>query len=316
MDFINIFKVKDGTYVFNLKETCTLEITTEDDTKFQIKNELYDKKYQLIKYPKSIKQIITTSIVDYYVSTSNDKLRYNAINYKIELNRLLLNSNLSEDGNIIFTDIDGEYAYKKFVSNWKEVYKQNVEYKDIKIIISDLPVSEYTEIVPLYQIGGSIDNPFCDLKTTKTNLLKQICSELKIPFYMKDEYIKTGEKYVITCPSHSGLRYVKLNNNYIFSNDTYTAKNDIVFSGIYSECVEHLLSNKKYIKDIVNCNINMEDEKYLDEESRRNLLNEFTKLEEYLCYVEPTKKSSNAFQKTKQKLNDIKKIITKEKNEK
>lgn len=84
-------------------------------------------------------KINNTKVIDYYIDSEGNKL--SEVEYSKQKSKLT--KNMSDDYEMSFDDLDEEYAYKKFIQNWKEVYKQITTQKrvtfDIKHTMYNLP---------------------------------------------------------------------------------------------------------------------------------------------------------------------------------
>lgn len=193
--------------------------------------------------PYEIKVLKTTDAVDYYESELGTLSKEQ---YDSKIQELTINGEKNYSG-WYFNNLDEEYAYKKFVSTYNTVYKQEFTWTNYDIEIVEKPVSEYSEII----LFTSLD----DIKIASDTQAIYKPNEVK---WFREFCIKKGLKEVersekntqtFSIPTHSGIRYAQIAGVYV-CNDR-----ESVFTGSqsnYNTCVELLKEHKERVEQIVN----------------------------------------------------------------
>jgi hypothetical protein len=298
---INFLKTRKGTYIFNIKEFGTFVI----NDKITITNESYGThEYELHALPIKVTKKKATSTITHYVNS--DRIIISVNDYNKKLKELMAKGYEGND-DYEFDNLDDEYAYKKFVKTWEVQYEHKEIDEIVPFNVNGLIYSEYKEIIPLYQLGGEIDNPICNMLISPQEALKEICKELEIEFYKDEEKISTKGHYIQNA-SHSGIKYAKMNGNYIFTKESY--EKACSFRGTYEECVAKLKEYKGDIKKIIKNILFVEENKLVSKSERKILIQELTDIYDRLYKVESMRKTqavlSNAINKLKTTIQSLK----------
>jgi hypothetical protein len=291
---INFLKTRMGTYIFTLKNYGNYVI---NDRITIDKGDGYPVEYELHILPiKVVKKVTISSITHYDGPKGSIKM---IMEYKKESEELK-NKGYEGEEDWEFDNLDDEYAYKKFIKTWEPHYQHKEVFEDVPFNVSGVIYSEYKEIVPLAQLGGEIDNPICNMSISPQDALKEICKELEVEFYSDDEKISTKGHYIQNA-SHSGIKYAKMNGNYIFTKENY--EKVCSFRGTYEECVTKLKEYKDGIKKIIKDILFVEENKLVSKTERKVLIQELSDIYERLTKVESMRKTQTILSNVTNKLN-------------
>jgi hypothetical protein len=179
--------------------------------------------------PTILKVIKTYDLVHFF-SDNGDIMTPD--DYTKKKSELLINASKDIDGDIYFSSIDDEYNYKKLSRDWKPKYKEVLTYKSIELEVNHMMLdtgSKYLEAL------------FC-FNTTQPNLVKFNRLE-----YQRDLLRSLCLKYncELDIPSHSGLKFAKINSKYCFTNDALYSDLNSVETLMYDAATKRM----KYIEN-------------------------------------------------------------------
>jgi hypothetical protein len=302
---LNFYKTKFKTYLFTLASNFG-EILINDQIK--ISHTAYGtKEFELAVEPKKVVKFLERRSISHYEDTEKNKITPEQFESKKA--ELLKNAD-RELGDVYesFQNIDDEYAYKKFLREWNHpVFVHLLDLIPVGFSILNFMYSEYKEIVPLQTVGGELDNPTCICTCNPVQTLKDICKDLNIPVIEHEKEKPQSYQFVMELPSHSGIKYAKLNNTYICTKEGY--EHGYQHRASYDECVVELKRYKQGILDIIKKHLKMEIDKEISKSERREICSQLTSILEKLQSVETTKKTSNTFYKVKEDINKLLKTL-------
>jgi hypothetical protein len=141
-----------------------------------------------------------------YEDTKGDTLSVEK--YKEARNQL---SGYDNDGDMSFDNLEDEYAYKKFISKWKPKYSHSEVLLDVELEVQRC----------MLDCGSKYITSLFSLDTNQAQLVKLDRLQLQ-----RDTLASwaSENKVQIDAPTHSGLKFTKINNKYVF---------DEVQNGIY-----------------------------------------------------------------------------------
>lgn len=153
-----------------------------------------------------------------------------------------------------WSNIDDKYKYEKEVERLNCIPKnKTIETQiDVELIVSNTFILETGSkyIVSDYFLG--LDNPLCTFDVLKyvVEVFKDIC--------IANGYVESKndseDKNCFYVPTHSGVRYAKINGTYVFDNEMEFKGN---FRGTYEKCIEFQQKQKQIVEDKVNKFFNM-----------------------------------------------------------
>lgn len=285
---LTFFKTKTNTYIFKNDHTYTNSHLIINDN-IVIKGVYPGKEIELTEIPINVNKVENISEISHY---ENKTEKYSVQDYNIYLTLLISKADdlVCYESDLTFSNIDDEYAYKKFKSLWNPIYITKEIKTTIPFEIKECVYSDYPEIVPLYQIGSPIDDPTCIFKTDYKQYLKKICSVLNVEYKEDKEDKPIKSDFYIVNADHSYIHYAKMNNNYIFtSSNEY--KEDKTFRMTYSECVTKRKEIFEKLHNIITLQLNLLKHPFLGKNERIELKTELNNILNCYKKVEPTKKT-------------------------
>ena len=222
----------------------------------------YNSKHQIAaKDVENVRSISTRNILVEYVpvvdDSSNDHMSVEAYN-RIK-SELKINCTEDEDGDIDWNDLDSEFAYRKFVSFWKPVYKEEVTYSEPLLIDrSHIRQDSGNPYIVAGFLTGRSDVPLYSYSRSNAvaSLLAKKFESLGMEFKEGLSYSQTEGKKVWSNSSHSGLEYVTAFGKYIIGKNLVPETRG-EFKGSL-EYLENLYKeDKKWIEDLIQVGYNL-----------------------------------------------------------
>ena len=137
-----------------------------------------------------------------------DGSRLTSGDYEDKKTELLAASTEIDDGRI-FTDLESEFAWRKFSERWKPVFAPNViERTPIEVEISEVRTTsgdaDITSLwnAPSVHSDSRLYQVMRDGVTART--LREMCAKAELP---------------LDIPTHSGIRFAQISGNYAFSDE-------------------------------------------------------------------------------------------------
>ena len=222
----------------------------------------YNNKHQIAaKDVENVRSISTLSILVEYVPAvddgSNDKMSVEAYNrIKAELK---INCKEDEDGDIDWNDLDSEFAYRKFVSFWKPVYKEETTYSEPLLIDrSHIRQDSGNPYIVAGFLTGRSDVPLYSYSRSNAvaALLAKKFESLGMEFKEGLSYSQTEGKKVWSNSTHSGLEYVTAFGKYIIGKNL-VPKTHGEFKGSFEYLENIYKEDKKWIEDLIQVGYNL-----------------------------------------------------------
>lgn len=153
-----------------------------------------------------------------YLNTDTE-LMITVEEYKSEELRLLASSK-EEHGELIWNTLEDEFNYRKFKAIYTPMYK--TVHEEVAVIVKNVKRVQIDTgnkfINPLFCVGykyQDIDVYMYDRERSTADILTNKLKELGIKYAGEDVNLNTGDKKW-TNSSHSGIRFAKIDNSYIF----------------------------------------------------------------------------------------------------
>ena len=225
--------------------------------------------------------------------------------YDSKLNSLSSAGIRDEDGILSFTDLDAEYAYKKFKKAWYPEFKisinliEKIELEEVKVLqISDQFIS------PLRLVGEDITNPICVLNINHFKLISDIAKKYGF-VQIEDSNADRTQGFNWSCPNHSGCEFLKVNSHYVLTGSRLS----LFARGTYEECKGKL----KIVNDIID-DIFAKEKAILDNIPISNIelqtiFAKLTTIKSFYRKVESIKKTYNEYCKLGDYINELEKSI-------
>ena len=184
----------------------------------------------------------------------------------------------------------------RFFRTHKAIYEtiNTVHNMDIEFI--SYPVSEYSNIVPLYSIDAkNVFETKCKFTPNNNQTFKDICKTRGI------------DDSRIDIPSHSGLRYVKIDGKYVSGIQEFekTANSSIA---TYEECVAKMNSIKANLTELINFHFAKQSQNVLDKTTVGHLLTELKILQNSVGGLDVKQKEYNSQRAVQTRINELIKV--------
>lgn len=184
---------------------------------------------------------------------------YKAVDAKIALTR-----EYDEDAEeFTYANIEDEVFALRFYRTHTALYDNVEEIGSLEIEFIEYPVSAYKCIIPLYSLDAKdVFETKCKFVPNNTELFFEVCAQYGI------------DKSRTEIPTHSGLRYVKIDDKYVTGMEDFEKTASITIIGTYDECVARMNSNRKKLEDIISFQLAKQSQKVLDKATVGHLLTE------------------------------------------
>lgn len=222
----------------------------------------YNNKHQIAaKDIENVRSISTRNILVEYIPAvddgSNDHMSVETYNrIKAELK---INCTEDEDGDIDWSDLDSEFAYRKFVSFWKPVYKEETTYSEPLLIDrSHIRQDSGNPYIVAGFLTGRSDVPLYSYSRANAvaSLLAKKFESLGMEFKEGLSYGATEGKKVWSNSTHSGLEYVTAFGKYIIGKNL-VPKTRGEFKGSFEYLENIYKEDKKWIEDLIQVGYNL-----------------------------------------------------------
>ena len=194
----------------------------------------------------------------------------------------------------VYADIETEVKATRFMRNMKHIYETIETVHNLEIEMVEYPVSEYTEIVPLYSIDAK---NVLETKCTYTpNLMELLMIELE----------NYGiDKMSIKIPTHSGIRYVQENNKYITGIESFQKSYDRPLIGMYVDCVAKMKKTKEALAELIEFHFAKQSINTLDKTTVGNLLTSLSILQNSVYNLDIKVKDESSKRAVQTRINEL-----------
>jgi len=222
----------------------------------------YNAKHQLaVKDVENIKSISKTNILVGYVPTTegitDDVLSVEG--YNDFLQELKVNCTQDEDGDIDWSDLDSEFTYRKFISQWKAKYKEEITYSEPLLVDrSHIRQDSGNPYIVAGFLTGRSDVPLYSYSRSNAvaSLLAKKFESLGMEFKEGLSYGQTEGKKVWSNSNHSGLEYVTAFGKYIIGKNI-VAKTRGEFKGSFEHLEKIYKEDKEWIENLIQVGYNL-----------------------------------------------------------
>lgn len=242
------------------------------------------------------------TIISHYINKETEKVmsveEYNKIVAKIDNTRIYNN-----DDEFEYSTVEDEVFATRFFRTYSKVYKTVETIHNLEIEIINYPVSEYPNIVPLYSISGeNIYEIKCTYYPKNIDTFYQVCATYGI------------EKTRISIPTHSGIEFAKIDDNYLTGAAEFEKYKRNAFTGTYEECVKRMKSDADAMSSMIELHLAKHSKKTIDVTTLGHLVTTLVKIQRELNSLNVKRSDQNSLitlNKTVSNLIDIyKKTIT------
>jgi len=194
----------------------------------------------------------------------------------------------------VYETVEAEVAALRFARTYKLVWEDIEEIRTMDFEIIEYPVSAYKNIVPLYSLDAkNIFETKCKFTPTNIETFYEICAEYGI------------DKSRIDMPSHSGLRYAKIDNTYLTGAEDFEKFGSNQTIATYEECIERMDNNRKRLNDMISMHLAKTSQKILDKGMVGDLLKELLTLKSRVSGLDVKQKDYNSQRSLVVKMNEL-----------
>lgn len=185
--------------------------------------------------------------------------KYKEVEAKINLTR-----EWDEDSEeFTYSNLEDEVFALRFAKTYKPIYESVDEVHNLEIEFIEYPVSAYKNIIPLYSLdAANVFETKCKFVPNNIEMFLEVCTSFGI------------DKSRIDIPTHSGLRYAKIDDTYLTGAEEAEKSSGATTIGTYDECLTRMNSNRQKLEDMVSMHLAKRSQKVLDKGTVGELLKE------------------------------------------
>lgn len=222
----------------------------------------YNSKHQIAaKDVENVRSVCTRNTLVGYVPTTegitDDVLSVEGYNDFINQSRNSYTED--EDGDKDWNSLDDEFAYRKFVAQWKPKYKEETTYSEPLLIDrSHIRQDSGNPYIVAGFLTGRTDVPLYSYNRSSAvaSLLAKKFESLGMEFKEGLSYSQTEGKKVWSNSTHSGLEYVTAFGKYIIGKNL-VPKTRGEFKGSFEYLENIYKEDKKWIEDLIQIGYNL-----------------------------------------------------------
>lgn len=222
----------------------------------------YNSKHQIAaKDVENVRSVYTRNILVGYVPTTegitDDVLSVEGYNDFISQFRNSYTED--EDGDKDWNSLDDEFAYRKFVAQWKAKYKEETTYSEPLLIDRNhIRQDSGNPYIVAGFLTGRSDVPLYSYSRSNAvaSLLAKKFESLGMEFKEGLSYSQTEGKKVWSNSTHSGLEYVTAFGKYIIGKNL-VPKTRGEFKGSFEYLENIYKEDKKWIEDLIQVGYNL-----------------------------------------------------------
>ena len=204
---------------------------------------------------------------------------YNKILEKVNESRIY-NEELDEE---IYKTIEDEVFATRFFRTYKPIYENIEEVHNMEIEIIEYPVSQYKNIVPLHSMDAKhILETNCKFTPNNNELFFEVCASYGI------------DKSRIDIPTHSGLRFVKIDGSYVSGMEDFDKTASLSIISTYDKCIERMNDNRKKLDDLISFHTAKQSQKKVNDATVGNLLTQLQHLQNSVRSLDVKAKEYNS----------------------
>ena len=183
----------------------------------------------------------------------------------------------------IYNTLEDEVFAIRFARTHKPVYETSEEVHNLEIEFINYPVSAYKCIIPLHSINA--ENVFetkCKYVPSNIELFFTVCDAFGI------------DKSRIDVPTHSGLRFVKIDNKFVAGMEEFEKTANLIIIDTYEGCIARMDVNRKKLEDAVSFHLAKQSQKIVDTSTVGYLLTELKSLQNSISSLDVKQKEYNS----------------------
>lgn len=271
-----------GLYVIKTIPYKTLEVNGKplvDALRGTSNNELItiSEKPENITYKSSTRNLIGYDNLEDMTTISLKE--YNKILERVNESRTY-NELVDEE---VYNTIEDEVFATRFFRTYKPIYENIEEIHNMEIEIIEYPVSQYKNIVPLHSMDAKhILETNCKFTPNNNELFFEVCASYGI------------DKSRIDIPTHSGLRFVKIDGSYVSGMEDFEKSASLSIINTYEKCIERMNDNRKKLEDLISFHIAKQSQKKVNDATIGNLLTQLQHLQNSVRNLDVKAKEYNS----------------------
>lgn len=182
-----------------------------------------------------------------------------------------------------YATLEDEVFATRFFRTYKAIYESVEEIHNMEIEIIEYPVSAYKNIVPLHSMDAKhILETNCKFTPNNNELFFEVCESFGI------------DKTRIDIPTHSGLRFVKIDGSYVSRMEDFDKSASLSIISTYEKCIERMNDNRKKLEDLIGFHIAKQSQKKVSDATVGNLLTQLQYLQNSVRSLDVKAKEGNS----------------------
>ena len=182
-----------------------------------------------------------------------------------------------------YATLEDEVFATRFFRTHKAIYETIEEVHNMEIEIIEYPVSQYKNIVPLHSMDAKhILETNCKFTPNNNELFFEVCASYGI------------DKSRIDIPTHSGLRFVKIDGSYVSGMEDFEKSASLSIISTYEKCIDRMNDNRKKLEDLISFHIAKQSQKKVSDATIGNLLTQLQHLQNSVRSLDVKAKEYNS----------------------
>lgn len=259
-----------------------------------------------VKDAKNIRRFQVSNVV---VGYKSDDGELSVKEYEEQLS-LLASKGYDSDYELVFDDIDDEYAYKKFKQKWQPVYGRQESYSE-PLVFTEALVRLETDN-PFISSMFTTQAEFSDIYTynriaATMQIVRDTFTELGMVETADKGYASTAREKTFHIPGHSHVRYTQAFGTYCF-NDSWEVKSNQRGS-LEQMKAQYAADKKKYSNHLKVMYNNHFGEKSLDIISAKRIRSDLVGIAGSVSEIDPKQKSVGSKRAASSKITELIKYL-------
>ena len=182
-----------------------------------------------------------------------------------------------------YATLEDEVFAVRFFRTYKAIYESVEEIHNMEIEIIEYPVSQYKNIVPLHSMDAKhILETNCKFTPNNNELFFEVCASFGI------------DKSRIDIPTHSGLRFVKIDGSYVSGMEDFEKSASLSIISTYDKCIDRMNDNRKKLDDLISFHLAKQSQKKVSDTTIGNLLTQLQYLQNSVRSLDVKAKECNS----------------------
>lgn len=215
--------------------------------------------------------------------------------YKITMAAIDATREWDEDSEeYTYDSLEAEVFALRVARTYAAIYENVDETHTVELEFIEYPVSAYRNITPLYSIdANSVFETKCKFVPNNSELFFEVCASFGI------------DKSRIDIPTHSGLRYVKIDDKFVTGMEDFEKTSSGSIIGTYEECVARMNANRKKLEDAISFQLAKQSQKVLDKTTVGSLLVELSTIQNRVRNLDVKQKDYNSQRGLANQINEL-----------